>query len=218
KLIDQHLKGLTQRGPAGVKAAEFFNTLDNRLAIKRIYELLQKDLSRTDWYMELLAKMSENSANWVFVDIAMNSPNSQLVNQAIELLERTEASREFAFHTFLNVIGNPKSKPSAVDRAGSNLQSFVDKRAIPTLIGRLVSIVTIKSTQQATNSISSDGGIAQNFGNATVESKSRVKHPSVLSSLLSVVHGVNFEYNIPEWRIWYANTFAKFNMDLRRDE
>ena len=228
--IDQHLKNLNKPAPLGVKAAEFFNTLvdpvamekayklDNRLAIKKIKELLQKDLSRTDWYMELLAKMPENSANWVFVDIAMNSPNSQLVSQAIELLERTEASREYAFHRFLSAISDPKSKPSAVDRAGSNLQSFVDKRAIPTLIDRLVSILTIKLNKPATNSISSDGGISQNFGNATVESKNLVIHPTVLSALLSVVDGVNYEYRIPEWRVWYASTFAKFNMDLRRDE
>ncbi len=230
-LIDQNLRNLTQRGPLAVKAAEFFNTLvdpvamekayklDNRLAIKKIYELLiQKDTSRAEWYMELLAKMPDNSANGALVDIAMISTNSQLVSLAIELLERTEASREYAFHRFLNVIGDPKPKPGAVDRAGSNLQSFVDKRAIPTLIERLVSFVKITTTKPATNAISSDGGISQNFGNTTLERKTRVNHPTVLSALLSVVNGVNYEYEIPEWRIWYANTFAKFNLDLRRDE
>jgi len=231
RLIDQQLKNLTQRGPLGVKAAEFFNTLvdpvameksyklDNRLAIKKIYELIKNDTSssRAEWYLAILAKMPENSANWAFVDIAM-LPNAQLVNQAIELLERTETSREYAFHGFLNVIRDRKAKPGVIDRAGSNLQSFVDKRAIPTLIEHLFIINTYKSTKPATNSISSDGGISQNFGNITEESKSIVKHPTVLSALLSVVDGVNYEYNIPEWRIWYANTFAKFNMDLRRDE
>ena len=232
--IEQNLRNLNQRGPAGVKAAEFFNTLvdpvafenayhlDNRLAIKRISELLLKETNstRVDWYMELLAKMPENSANVALGDIAMNSPNSQLVNQAIELLERTASSREYAFHRFLSVIQSrdPKMNPARVDRAGSNLQSFVDKRAIPSLIEKLVSIVKITVNKPATNSFSSDGGISQTMGNSTVESKNTVPHPTVLSALLSVVDGVNYEYNIPEWRIWYATTFAKVNIDLRRDE
>ena len=230
KLIDQHLKNLNKPAPLGVKAAEFFNilvdpvamekafNLDNRLAIKRIKELLLKDTSRAEWYMELLAKMPENSANGAFVDIAMNSPNSQLVSQAIELLERTEASREYAFHAFLNVIRAPKSKPGEVDRAGSNLQSFVDKRAIPALIERLVTILKITSTKQATNTFGPGGSGTQTMGSATVVTNQAVNQPTVLSALLSVVDGVNYQYNIPEWRIWYAKTFAKVNMDLRRDE
>ena len=230
-LIDQHLRNLSQRGPTGVKAAEFFSTLidpvameqtynlDNRLAIKRIYELLQKDANRADMYMELLAKMPDNSANSVFVKIAMDSPNSQLVSQALELLERTEASREYAFQQFLNVISNDKSTTGAVDRAGSNLQSFADKRAIPTLIERLVSILTKTSTIPNPVSQSTDGSVSGGFGGPkTVTTKAPYPHSTVLSALRSLVDNANYEYNIPEWRIWYSNTFAKTNLDLRRDE
>ena len=231
-LIDQHLRNLTQRGPAGVKAVEFFSTLvdpvameetynlDNRLAIKKIYELLLKDASRADMYMELLAKMPDNSANAIFVKIAMEFPTgSQLVSQALELLERTEASREYAFQQFLNVISNEKSTTGAVDRAGSNVQSFADKRAIPTLIERLVSILSKQIVLPNPVAQSSDGSVSGGFGGPkTVTTKAPYPHSTVLSALRSLVDNANYEYNIPEWRIWYSNTFAKTNLDLRRDE
>ena len=231
-LIDQNLRNLTQRGPAGVKAAEFFSilvdpvamqqnhNLDNRLAINKIYDLLKKDASRADMYMELLAKLPENSSNATFVKIAMEFPaGSQLVSQALELLERTAASREYAFQQFLNVIINEKSTTGAVDRAGSNLQSFADKRAIPFLIDRLVSILSKTQTIPNPVSQSTDGSVSGGFGGPkTVTTKAPYRHSTVLSTLRSLVDNANYEYNISEWRIWYSNTFAKSNLDLRRDE
>ena len=230
-LIDQHLRNLTQQGAMGAKAKEFFSTLvdpvamktiynlDNRLAINKIYDLLQKDANRSDMYIDLLAKMPDNSANSVFVKIAMNFTNSQLVSQAIELLERTEASREYAFQQFLNVISNDKSPTGAIDRAGSNVQSFADKRAIPILIDRLVSILSKQTVIPNPVSQSSDGSVSGGFGGPkTVTTKALYNHSTVLSALRSLVDNANYEYNIPEWRIWYSNTFAKTNLNLRRDE
>ena len=230
-LIDQHLRNLTQQGAMGAKAKEFFTTLvdpvamktiynlDNRLAINKIYDLLQKDANRSDMYIDLLAKMPDNSANSVFVKIAMNFTNSQLVSQAIELLERTEASREYAFQQFLNVISNDKSPTGAIDRAGSNVQSFADKRAIPILIDRLVSILSKQTVIPNPVSQSSDGSVSGGFGGPkTVTTKALYNHSTVLSALRSLVDNANYEYNIPEWRIWYSNTFAKTNLNLRRDE
>ena len=230
-LIDQHLRNLTQQGAMGAKAKEFFSTLvdpvamktmynlDNRLAINKIYDLLQKDANRSDMYIDLLAKMPDNSANSVFVKIAMNSTNSQLVSQSIELLERTEASREYAFQQFLNVISNDKSPTGAIDRAGSNVQSFADKRAIPILIDRLVSILSKQTVIPNPVSQSSDGSVSGGFGGPkTVTTKALYNHSTVLSALRSLVDNTNYEYNIPEWRIWYSNTFAKTNLNLRRDE
>ncbi len=230
-LIDQHLRNLTQQGAMGAKAKEFFSTLvdpvamktiynlDNRLAINKLYELLKNDANRSDMYIDLLAKMPDNSANPVFVKIAMNSTNSQLVSQAIELLERTEASREYAFQQFSNVISNDKSPTGAIDRAGSNVQSFADKRAIPILIDRLVSILSKQTVIPNPVSQSSDGSVSGGFGGPkTVTTKALYNHSTVLSALRSLVDNANYEYNIPEWRIWYSNTFAKTNLNLRRDE
>ncbi len=221
RLIEQHLNNLSDGGPKGQKAIEFFNNLNDKLAIKKIYEKLLKDSNpgRSEMYMRILAGMPGNSACGVFAEIAMNTPNEIMRGQAIELLERTEASREFAFNYFLSVIGNSKSTPAFVDRAGSNIQSFVDKRAIPTLISRLITKVTKTQTVQAPNTFSKDGGSSLSTGPQKYETQYDHRHQSVLSALLALVDdGTNFQYEIPRWREWYAYKFAKSNLDLRRDE
>lgn len=230
-LIDLNLKSLNDRSTKGAKATEFFNTLsndpafyeayklDHKLAIKHLSDLLKKDTApgRTDMFMAILAAMPGNSASPVFVDIAMNSQNSDLVSQALELLARNEWSREYAFQYFLNVIRNEKSKPPAVDRAGSNLQAFADQRAIPTLIDRLLTKVTRTTVTQTPTTQTSDGGIAMG-GPKVNKEEGLYKHQTVLSALVGLADGANFQYDQAQWRLWYANTFAKSNLDLRRDE
>ncbi len=230
-LIDLNLKTLNDRSPKGQKAADFFNILsngsafyeayklDHKLAIKPISEKLKKDTAPglTDMFVAILAAMPGNSASPVFVDIAMNSQKSELVSQSLELLARTESSREYAFHQFLRVIRNEKSKPPAVDRAGSNLQSFADQRAIPTLIDRLLTKVTRTTVIPSSPTLSSDGGISMGSPKVNKE-EGLYKHQTVLSALVGLAEGANFQYDQPQWRLWYANTFAKSNLDLRRDE
>ncbi len=222
RLIEQHLNNLSDGGPGGKKAMEFFNNLNNKLAIKKIYEKLLKDSNpgRVDLFMRILANMPGTSACGVFAEIAMNTPNEIMRGQAIELLERTEASRDFAFNYFLNAIRNSKSTPAFVDRAGTNVQGFLDKRAIPTLINRLITKVTKTQTYQTPNTFSKDGGGGtMSTGPQKIEMQYDHKHQSVLSGLLSLVDdSSNFQYDIPRWREWYAYKFAKSNLDLRRDE
>ena len=220
RLIEQHLKNLSAGGPKEQKAIEFFSTLNDKLAIKKIYEKLLSDsnLGRAEMYMQILAKMPGTSACGVFAEIAMNSPNETLRGHAIELLERTEASREFAFNYFTSVIRNSKSTPAYVDRAGTNVQGFLDKRAIPTLIDRLITKVKRETSIPGQNTFSKDGGSSLSTGPQKIEMQYDHKHQSVLSGLLMLADGANFQYDIPRWREWYAYTYAKSNLDLRRDE
>jgi len=218
KLINQHWAFVAEVGAKGEKAREFFKSLNDPKAIKQISDNLKKDVSRAGLCMEILAQMPGNSACPVFVDIAMNSPNTALAGQAIELLERTPESREFAFYYFLGIIQNEKSLPAAVDRAANHLQGFADKRAIPSLINRLVTMVKRTFTKPQTNSISTNGNSSMSTGPEKFETVDPYKHQSVLNVLVPLAEGANFQYDIPTWQKWYALTYAKTNLDLRRDE
>ena len=212
-------------------AADFFDALgdsatfyqkyqlNNRLAIPHIADLIKKsETAPTGFLMDLLAKMPDNSAGSVFVDIAMSSTNPRLQEQALELLNRTELSREFAYHQFMAVIGNTKAIPDVVDRAGSNLQVFADKRAIPHLIDRLVTKVTRSITSSGSNTFNKDGS----GGGMTTGGTQKVEFPynqqSIWKALVGLADGSDYQYDMQKWRIWYANTYAKSNLDLRRDE
>jgi len=219
KQIDANLRNLNDRSK-GAKAQQFFATLNDPASIKTIDDYLEKETNgdKISFFMEILARMPNNSANSVLVKLAMTSKNIPLANQSIDLLQRTEAGREYAFNSFWNVIRNANSKPDAVDRAGSNLQSFPDKRATKDLIERLISILIIDKSSSPTTGMTSDGGINMPMGSGTTKEKRVYEHQPVLTALIAIADGANYQFDIPEWRSWYARTYAITNLDLRRDE
>jgi hypothetical protein len=240
KLFNQHLKNLDSKTPKLNSAAvEFFSLLgnseafyqkyqlNNRLAIKVISDLLQPKADAPQaaspaFLMDLLIKMPDYLTHSVYVEIALESPNSQLQQQALELLNRTEQSREYAFMRFWSELLNANTKDKnyiqKIDRAGSNLQGFADKRAIPILIDRLVSKVTTTVTTQGSQSFNRDGSGGGMSTGGTQKFDNFYKHQSILSALVGVAEGESYNYDQQAWRLWYARKYAKTNMDLRRDE
>jgi hypothetical protein len=240
KLFNQHLKNLDSKTPKLNSAAtEFFSLLGNseafyqkyqlnhRLAIKVISDLL---LPKADapqaaspaFLMDLLIKMPDYLTYSVFVEIAMESPNSQLQQEALELLNRTDLSREYAFMRFWNELLSASTRDKEyipkIDRAGSNLQGFADKRAIPILIDRLLSKVTTTVKTQGSQSFNRDGsgGGMSTGGEKKIENF--YQHQTILNALVGIAEGESYNYDQQAWRLWYARKYAKTNMDLRRDE
>ncbi len=240
KLFNQHLKNLDSKTPKlNSAAAEFFSLLGNseafyqkyqlnhRLAIKVISDLL---LPKSDspqaaspaFLMDLLIKMPDYLTYSVFVEIALESPNSQLQQQALELLNRTELSREYAFMRFWNELLSASTRDKdyiqKIDRAGSNLQGFADKRAIPILIDRLNSKVTTDIKIPGSNTFNNDGSGGGMSTGGSKKIERLYQHQSILSALVGVAEGESYNYDQQAWRLWYARKYAKTNMDLRRDE
>jgi hypothetical protein len=190
------------------------------MAIKVIYEdyfLENPNHGQAGVLMPILARMPGNSASYVFVHLAMNSKNTELVRFSMEQLSRDQ-SKEFAMNAFLNVIRNPKSLPDTVDRAGTHVQSFLDKVAIPDLIERLITKVTRTTTIPGENTFNKDGSGGGISTPRTLKEEGTYNHQPVLAALVELADGANFNFDIPQWRIWYANTYSKSNLNLRRDE
>jgi hypothetical protein len=239
KMFNIHLKNLDSKTPKlSSAAAEFFSLLGNseafyqkyqlndRLAIKVMADLLlnpkSTQVASPAFLMELLAKMPENQACSVFVEIALESPNAQLQQQALELLDRSEQSREYAFMRFWSELINPDTKDKQyiqkIDRAGNNLKGLADKRAIPVLIDRLNSMVSTTISTPGSNTFNKDGSGGGMSTGGTQKIDRLYQHQSILSALVGVADGESYSYDQPAWRLWYANKYAKTNMDLRRDE
>ena len=214
------LQNLKDRGPKQAKALEYLNNLNNPNAIEVIFnDYIKKDVSpaQLEVFMPILAKMPGNTASYVFVYLAMNAKNNELVRTSMELLSRDQ-SKEYAMNAFLNVIRNPKSKPEVVDLAGTHIQSFPDKVAIPDLIERLISKLERTITLPGENTFNKDGSGGGISTPKTIKQHGIHNHQTVLTALLALSDGANYNYDIPQWRIWYANTYSKSNLDLRRDE
>jgi len=220
--IKSNLQNLKDRGPKQAKAIEFFGNLKNPAAIEVIFlDYFNKDnFGPADVFMPILARMPGNAASHVFIYLAMNSKNlasPELVQVSLELLSR-EQCREYAMIAFLNVIRDPKSLPNAIDRAGTHIQSFPDKVAIPDLIERLITKITTTTSIPGDSTFNRDGSGGGISTPKTLKQERIHNHQPVLAALVALADGANFNYDIPQWRIWYANTYSKSNLDLRRDE
>jgi len=224
KKINLYASNMGKSGRLGIEAAEFFRTLNDPLAIPKIYRLLQAELNEGrngDFFMEILTRMPGVSASSTFIEIALTSKNQAAVSTSLEMLLRTEYSSELALSAFLgalgskDTLGNPDIQK--IDRAGSNLQVLNEDRAVFSLIESLTSILKRTQTTPSTNAISSDGGVQQSMGASKTTTQQPYNHQSVLSALNSIT-GENFGFNKKEWRLWYARKYADVNLNLRRSE
>ena len=223
KKIAIELRNLTEKTPRAGAAADFFNKLNDPAAIPKLFELIKKDHPQTGLFMEILARMPGTTANWVFLQLSMQSTNAEMVSTCLELLNRTPESREIAFQYYLGILiravtakPDQQPKPQEVEKAAANMQGFADKRAVPTLVECLWSIRSIKQKIAPSQTADKNGNVQMGTG-TTIEQKVQDNHPSVLQTLVEIT-GEDFKYNKELWRDWYARTFAKSNLNLRRDE
>lgn len=223
KLVDLNFKNLrSSNQKRAFEAREYFNTLKDPLAIGKIKELLVESVRRGDnWgqFFDILLRMPGQSATGTFIELALdlNMPQG-VVDASLEALMRTETSRDIAMVAFLARL-RPGSKPNTVliDRAGSNLEVVGDERTIPSLISALQTPVTTTIQKAPSSGVDSTGSVQQTFGSQTETRTGLVNQPGVLAAL-SKITGQSFSYNEIAWRQWFAMTYAKSNLDLRRFE
>ncbi|MFN9639929.1 MAG: hypothetical protein ACK56W_07905, partial [Pirellula sp.] len=193
------------------------------LAIGKIKELLVESVRRNgNWgqFFDILLRMPGQSATGTFIELATDLSMPQgVVDASLEALMRTETSRDIAMVAFLAKLqaGSKAENTILVDRAGSNLEVLGDERTIPSLISALNTKVT-KTIQRAPSSgVDSTGSVQQTFGSQTETRTGWVNQPGVLAAL-SKITGQSFGFKEIEWRQWFAMTYAKSNLDLRRFE
>jgi hypothetical protein len=110
-----------------------------------------------------------------------------------------------------------------VNRAGEALGEIGHRDAIGPLIDALVTRHTVKidgaNPDQHSYTFSQTGGSAFSFGGGGPKTQTiAARNPAVLTALVKLAAGANFEYDQTQWRGWLAAQ-AKINaVDLRRDQ
>lgn len=233
KTIKNEIAKLKKRDKDSVSAAEFLQGVKNPVVITFLEKQLMEELKRgvngnPEIYMQMLLQMPGLSATKVFIRLAMNTnvPN-YIVDQSLEALNRYDLSRDIAASDFIGALGsNPKAlyKSQAefdavvqrIDRAARNLQSLPSEVAIVALINALTTTGNIVQQRQQNAGIDSSGGAGLTTPGSVAIPVS-YNHESVLFALQEITK-VNHSYNKEAWRIWFAQTYAKTNLDLRRIE
>lgn len=234
KRIRIEITRLKKRDKDSVSAAEFLQAVSNPVVIDFLEKQLMEELKRGgsgEIYMQMLRQMPGISATQVFLRLAMNTnlPDGAgyIVDQSLDALSRHELSRDIAASYFIGALrSDPKKlyKSQAefetvvkrIDRAAQNLQSLPSEVAIVALINALTTTGNVVQQRQQSAGIDSSGGSGLTTPGTTASAVS-FNQQSVLFAL-SEITKVNHSYNKEAWRIWFAQTYAKTNLDLRRIE
>jgi hypothetical protein len=220
RLVEVNLKNLrASNQKLSFEAREFFNNLNDPLAIGKIKDLLVDSVRKGgNWgqYFDILLRMPGQSATGTFIDLAsdLNMPQA-VVDACLEALMRTETSRDIAMVAFLGKLSG--KIVAVIDRAGNNLEVLGDERTIPSLIDALNTPVSTTIQKPPNSGIDSTGSVQQAFGPQTETINGVANQPGVLAALTKIT-GQSFSYNEIAWRQWFAMTYAKTNLDLRRFE
>ena len=164
--------------------------------------------------LDILAKLPTNAAIPTLCNVAMSDSDATIQDECLDLLKKQGVHIAVPF--FINEL---KSKNNArINRAGECLGQLGDKSATLPLINALVTEnrETV-SVGGGSGSISAGPG-GFSTGKSTMTIKKRLENSGVRSALATLYPGVNFSYNIDEWRAWYVKTQTTSTIDLRRND
>ncbi len=213
-------------------AADKIRGIDDPYALRAIDQWLKDgaDEFERQCLVEALAKISAPGAIGTLVRLVVEDEDSEVRLSAIEAI-----SGERVPEAIKLLARSLKHKNNVyVNRAGAALGTLQDPAAIAPLIEALVTshkfMVTTgnpggmgqtfarpDASGVVQNPPPGGGGGAFSFGGSTKIVKQQLQNRDVLDALIRLAH-VNFEFDVPTWKRWYATTQKKSELlDGRRD-
>jgi HEAT repeat protein len=180
--------------------------------------------------LDILGKLPPGLATGTLVKLAMNETDDRILDRCLEELIRL--GPHVVLSAFLNELKNEKeshlSKNARINRAAYCLQRFGDKDATLPLINALVTEHYIIANPDPAGgtpiNFNSGGGPGQgglgglSMGSKAKKFKGTKENSAVRDALVSMYPGVNFQFDVEEWKRWYSQTQTSTNINLRRDE
>lgn len=181
--------------------------------------------------LEILSKLPPGLATATLVKLSMDERDESIRDKCLDELVRS--GPEFVLSAYMNELKNEKDTPisrnARINRAALCLQRFGDKDATLPLINALVTehfVIVDPGAAGGGGPINfnaggppGQGGLGGlSMGSKAKKVKGKAKNPHVLGALTSMYPGVNFEYDVEDWKRWYIDTHTTTNVDLRRGE
>jgi hypothetical protein len=181
--------------------------------------------------LEILNRLPPGLATLTLVKLAMDDPDDDLRDKCLDELMRQGS--DSVLTAFTSELRSKKeshySSNARVNRAAYCLQRLGDKDATLPLIEALVTdhfviIDPASSSGGMPINLNMGNGPGQgglgglNVGSKPKKVKGKVNNPFVLGALTSMYPGVNYHYDIDDWKKWYIETYTSTSVNLRRDE
>jgi hypothetical protein len=192
------------RNPHAVKAVSYYKD-PKREKSPAVRKLL----------VQVLGNIQSSAAVELMIDAALNDPNEDVRMEAIYIL--AEHKEFVAVRRFIERLRDNSNE--VINRAGYALGQMNDTTAIGPLIEALVSThVYVQTTGGGTSATFGSNG-NNSFGSGTKTSVTRRTYQNgrVLDALRKI-SGTNFDYNVDQWRTWYATQNRTKPQDVRREK
>lgn len=215
-------------------AADRIRNIDDPYALRALDQWLKSgpDSFGRQCLVEALAKIPVPGAIGTLVRVMVEDPDSEVRLSAIEVVSAEQLPA--AVQLLARSLKHKNNE--YVNRAAAALGALEDPAAIAPLIEALVTshkfLVTTGNpggmgqtfARPDANGViqnpppgGGSGGGAFSFGGSSKIVKQQLQNRDVLDALIRLAH-VNFEFDVPTWKRWYANTQKKTELlDGRRD-
>ncbi len=163
--------------------------------------------------VQVLGNIPSGAAVELMVDAALNDPDEDVRLEAIYIL--AEHKELLAVNRFIGRLGDNSNE--IINRAGYALGYMNDPTAIGPLIEALISThVYIQTTGGGTSATFGSNGNSFGSGTKTTTTRRTYQNGSVLDALRKITKE-NYDYNVDQWRAWYATQKRTKPQDVRRE-
>lgn len=221
KEIKRLRRMLTDRRQDRVQqATNSFRNLTEPLAAKPVVEILlkEKNVEIRQLLVRTASQIDHQATVNALVTLSLNDPDEEIRYQCLEALITAKRSGL----TPLYVAALRSKENAVVNRAAAALAALGDTSAISPLIDALITehkkVIGGNSSGGDTYSLSpSNGGFSFGGGGPQIKKFER-RNPDVLTALVRLSDGQNFDYFKDQWRKWLATQAEMRAVDLRRDQ
>ncbi len=168
-----------------------------------------------EYYIRALARIGNFAAQKAMVQSSLFDPEPDVRYTAMEAL--AEKKNPAVVDAYVAQLRGPSNL--TINRAAVGLAHMKDESSIGPLIDALISIHTKKVTSGgAISTTFTNGGLGGfSAGSSTKIYRKRVHNESVRKALITITEGIDFSYNVPQWKTWYAARKATAAVNTRRD-
>jgi hypothetical protein len=196
-----------------------FQRVQDPLAVFAVGEMLKDEQTERmrQVYVDVLGRIPGGEASFLLAKVAIEDPLEIVRESAINRLVERQAN--YVVPSLLGYLRGDNNV--AINRAATVAGRLKDERAIPALIGALVTehkqTITVGGGASVSPNFGSGtggGGGGLSAGSSTHTVKQQVRNSDVLGAL-NAITGQNFQFDQDLWRRWYSDYRNLKNVDLR---
>ena len=204
------------------QAVQNFREIRDPYAVEALSGYLkQEKLNRLTklLYVETLGQVDSAAALKALVETSLSDADQEVRLSCLDQVIRSKNPDAVTLY----IIALKSKSNVKVNRAAHALRELGSPEAIHPLIEALVTehkfkVTTGTQSGQTSATFSPNGGGGLAFGGKGPKIiKQAIQNRQVLSALIVLTEGSNFEYNVDSWKAWYASNQRTQTFNARRD-